>query len=118
MPQIEPTAVIIAIIGLIGTLVGVGVTYWSQKKRQPVDEQTATAANAAALSKASSEMIAAFRADLSDFRARIEQQESRIEVLETRDRAWSRFYADLHQRWAWHRQQDAAPIIDPSTYLQ
>lgn len=108
----ESTPIIVATLTLVGTLIGGLLSWRIARRKEPIEESTAAAANAAALSRASAEMIAAFRADLADFRARIEQQETRIEVLETRDRAWSRFYADLHQRWAHHRQQDSAPTID------
>ena len=108
----DSTPIIVATLTLVGTLIGALVSWRIARRKEPIEESTAAAANAAALSRASADMIAAFRSDLADFRARIEQQESRIEVLKTRDRAWSRFYADLHQRWSHHRQQDSAPTID------
>ena len=108
----ESTPIIVATLTLVGTLIGALVSWRIARRKEPIEESTAAAANAAALSKASTDMVTAFRRDLADFRTRIEQQESRINLLETRDRAWSRFYADLHQRWSHHRQQDTAPTID------
>ena len=112
MPPIEPVQIILAFVGVVGAPLAAILTWRVQARRRPIEESTAAAANAAALSKASADMITAFRSDLTDFRARIESQESRIDLLESRDRAWSRFYADLHQRWSHHRQQDSAPTID------
>lgn len=108
----EPTPIIVAIIGLIASVSAGFVTWRIAARRRPIDEQTAAAANAAVLSKASAEMVEAFREDVSDLRGQVDKQGERIEVLEVRDRSWSRFYADLHSRWPHHRQQDAAPTID------
>jgi geranylgeranyl pyrophosphate synthase len=83
-----------------------------EKARSLAHEQTAAAANAAVLSKASAEMVDAFRKDVADLRGQVDTHGDRIEVLEVRDRSWTRFYADLHSRWPHHRQQDAAPTID------
>lgn len=110
--MLEPTPIIVAVIGLIASVAGVVVTWRIAARRRPIDEQTAAAANAAVLSKASAEMVEAFREDVADLRGQVDRQEARIELLEQRDRVWSRFYADLHQRWSFHRQQDAAPTID------
>lgn len=115
----DTTPIIVATISLIGSALLALVTWMIARGKKPIEESTATAANAAALSKASTEMVAAFRDDVADLRTRLEGQDERLErqgeridTLETRDRAWSRFYADLHQRWAHHRQQATAPTID------
>ncbi len=110
--MLEPTPIIVAVIGLVASVAGVLVTWRIAARRRPIDEQTASAANAAVLSKAAAEMVEAFRADVSDLRVRIERLETRNETLETRDQLWSRYYYDLHSRWPHHRQQDAAPTID------
>ena len=123
----DSTPIIVATLSLLGTSIGALVMWLLGRKKPAIEESTATTANAAALSKASLELVAVFRQDVDDLRTearkqaerlerqaeRLERQNARIDMLEVRDRMWSRFYADLHERWPYHRQQDSAPTIDP-----
>ena len=106
----------------------VGAYYWYQmRKKRPIDTSTAQVANAIAISNVAKGIVDMLNGQIDDFKTHIETQDGKIEkqnveIASLKDlvinieNIWGVWYADLSNRWSFHRLQDKAPNAPDGRY--